>query len=255
MATPFRDSFENCPRCGTELVDARDARGCQACGGVWIEEAVLTEMIVEMMPPASRVLGRLVLAVVQRSGEALACPTCGEAMVPTTIHRVELDSCAKRHGVWFDADELRIALLRVADHTNPPLVIERREDPTLRPPTESPPPLAPPPSSRTDVEPGAPRLVFRVTPPGGAPYEIAVQRPVVKLGKLASSNVRLSDENVSRMHAVIDTDDDKVLLIDLGSVAGTLVNGERVDKRELVAGDRLQLAGTVVELLSITPGA
>lgn len=65
--------------------------------------------------------------------------------------------------------------------------------------------------------------------------------------------MRLADESVARTHAVIDLTDDKAVLINLGSAAGTLVHGERVNKRELVAGDQLRLASTVVELVSITP--
>jgi hypothetical protein len=61
----YRDSFEKCPRCATELVDARSARGCRVCGGLWVEEQVFTEMILAMLPP--RPLSRLVLAVIDRS--------------------------------------------------------------------------------------------------------------------------------------------------------------------------------------------
>jgi len=229
-----------------DLVDARDARGCPSCRGLWIEQAVLTDMILEMLPPLSRTLARLQLAVLQRAGEALPCPTCGDPMVPTSIHRVELDCCAKGHGVWFDVDELRIALLRVANASDAPVVAIAEPQPRSTP---SMPPNPPP-----EVDPAAPRLVFRVTAPGAQPYEVALQRPVIKIGRLASSHLRLADESASRMHAVIECTEDKVAIIDLGSTTGTKVNGERVNRRALVAGDRLQLAGTTIELRSIAPG-
>ncbi len=209
-------------------------------------------MIVEMLPPLSRTLGRLQLAVMQRSGEALACPTCSEPMTPTSIHRVELDSCGKGHGVWFDVDELRIALLRVADPNNPSIVEAIETPPRRRVPI----PRAPgqPPGPPPTAERSAPRLVFYVSPPEEAPYELAVQRHVLKLGKLETSHIRLVDEAVSRMHAVIEATDEGVSIIDLGSAKGTLVNGARVNRSELAAGDVLQLAGTTLELRSITPG-
>ncbi len=63
---------------------------------------------------------------------------------------------------------------------------------------------------------------------------------VIKVGKLASSHLRIEDESVSRMHAVIEINGyDDVQLIDLGSTRGTLVNGEKVTKARLHSGDEI----------------
>jgi len=62
---------------------------------------------------------------------------------------------------------------------------------------------------------------------------------VIKIGKLASSHLRLDDESVSRMHAVLEVNGpDELQLIDLGSTRGTLVNGERIAKASLKSGIR-----------------
>jgi pSer/pThr/pTyr-binding forkhead associated (FHA) protein len=54
---------------------------------------------------------------------------------------------------------------------------------------------------------------------------------VIKIGKLASSHLRLDDESVSRMHAVLEVNGpEDIQLIDLGSTRGTLLNGERIAK-------------------------
>ncbi|MFN3201891.1 MAG: AgmX/PglI C-terminal domain-containing protein [Bradymonadia bacterium] len=71
--------------------------------------------------------------------------------------------------------------------------------------------------------------------------EILTER-TIKIGKLSSSHVRLDDESVSRMHAVVEVSGpDNVVLLDLGSAQGTFVNGERITKRLLTTGDQLQV--------------
>lgn len=229
----YRDAFEKCPRCAVELVDARSARGCRACGGLWVEEAVLTEMILAMLPPQP--LSRLALAVLDRSGAPIGCPTCGEAMEATAIHEVILDRCA-RHGIWFDARELEDALREVALSGRAPLreVDIDRVAARLAPR----PAVAPPPSG--DVV-----LTFSVREPDRAPYEVSVQQRVIKLGRLRSSHVLLEDPRVSRIHAVIEVSSiDDVSVIDLGTTEGTLLNSSRVRKQRLASGDTLQLGGT-----------
>lgn len=71
--------------------------------------------------------------------------------------------------------------------------------------------------------------------------EEVLTEAVIKIGKLASSHLRLEDESVSRMHAVLEvTGPGQVQLIDLGSTRGTLLNGERVAKAMLNSGDVVQ---------------
>src|SRR5580765_6401594 len=70
--------------------------------------------------------------------------------------------------------------------------------------------------------------------------EEVLTQDVIKVGKLASSHLRIDDESVSRMHAVIEINGpDDVQLIDLGSTRGTLVNGEKVTKARLTSGDEV----------------
>jgi TonB family protein len=70
--------------------------------------------------------------------------------------------------------------------------------------------------------------------------EEVLNQDVIKVGKLASSHLRIDDETVSRMHAVIEvTGADDVHIIDLGSTRGTLVNGERINKARLQSGDEV----------------
>jgi TonB family protein len=70
--------------------------------------------------------------------------------------------------------------------------------------------------------------------------EEVLNQEVIKVGKLASSHLRIDDETVSRMHAVIEiAGPNEISLIDLGSTRGTTVNGERVTKARLQTGDEI----------------
>ncbi len=69
---------------------------------------------------------------------------------------------------------------------------------------------------------------------------------IIKVGKLPSSHLRIDDDNVSRMHAVIEvTGPDEIFIIDLGSASGTIVNGKKVNKCKLQSGDEIRSATRV----------
>jgi TonB family protein len=75
--------------------------------------------------------------------------------------------------------------------------------------------------------------------------------PIIKIGKVASSHLRLDDELASRMHAMIEvTAPDEIYIIDLGSASGTYVNGQKTNKARLQSGDQIQIGQTrmVVEV-------
>ncbi len=70
---------------------------------------------------------------------------------------------------------------------------------------------------------------------------------IIKVGKLSSSHLRIDDEHVSRMHAVVEvTGPDEIFIIDLGSATGTIVNGKKVNKCKLKNGDEIKLGNTRV---------
>ncbi|MFK7992148.1 MAG: AgmX/PglI C-terminal domain-containing protein [Sandaracinaceae bacterium] len=72
---------------------------------------------------------------------------------------------------------------------------------------------------------------------------------IIKVGKLPSSHLRIEDDNVSRMHAVIEvTSPSEIFIIDLGSAAGTIVNGKKVNKTQLQNGDEILLGDTKVSV-------
>jgi pSer/pThr/pTyr-binding forkhead associated (FHA) protein len=72
---------------------------------------------------------------------------------------------------------------------------------------------------------------------------------VIKLGKVPSAHLKLDDETVSRMHAIIEVNGPgDVSIIDLGSTKGTFVNGQKVNKAKLQSGDLIMVGETRIEL-------
>ena len=72
---------------------------------------------------------------------------------------------------------------------------------------------------------------------------------IIKIGKLASVNLRLDDPGINRIHAVIEvTDATEAQVIDMGSSKGTHVNGKRIHKTKVVSGDELLLGETKIRI-------
>jgi len=74
-----------------------------------------------------------------------------------------------------------------------------------------------------------------------------LERDRVIIGRLADSDVVLSDPGASRRHAEVRRENGQFVLQDLGSTNGTLVNDEAVDERTLEEGDRIGIGRTVLE--------
>lgn len=76
---------------------------------------------------------------------------------------------------------------------------------------------------------------------------------VIKIGRLPSSHLRIDDESIARMHAVVEVQGDRLRLVDLGSSVGTTVNGERVHKSAAVqVGDAISIGRYSVRLAAPT---
>ncbi|HET6923682.1 MAG TPA: FHA domain-containing protein, partial [Anaeromyxobacteraceae bacterium] len=69
-------------------------------------------------------------------------------------------------------------------------------------------------------------------------------RDIIKIGRLASAHLCLDDERVSRIHSVIEVAaDGTVSILDMGSAEGTFVNGKKVSRGPLRAGDEIGIGG------------
>ena len=71
------------------------------------------------------------------------------------------------------------------------------------------------------------------------PREFAVDRFPCELGRGLEVAIRLDDRWLSRRHCRLELVEGEVFVSDLSSRHGTLVNGNPVDRRKLLPGDRL----------------
>ena len=92
-------------------------------------------------------------------------------------------------------------------------------------------------------------LTFRIYKGDQLVREERLSLSVIKLGKVPSAHLKLDDETVSRMHAIIEVNGPgDVSIIDLGSTKGTFVNGQKVNKAKLQSGDTIVVGETRIEL-------
>ncbi|HEY6177683.1 MAG TPA: FHA domain-containing protein, partial [Kofleriaceae bacterium] len=92
-------------------------------------------------------------------------------------------------------------------------------------------------------------LTFRIFKGDQLVREERLSLSVIKLGKVPSAHLKLDDETVSRMHAIIEVNGPgDVSIIDLGSTKGTFVNGQKVNKAKLQSGDSIVVGETRIEL-------
>ena len=71
-------------------------------------------------------------------------------------------------------------------------------------------------------------------------------RTPCSIGREEGNAVRLNDDRVSRFHAKIVQDGQDMVLADLDSTNGTRVNGQPVQIRRLLPGDRIQLGRSLL---------
>ncbi|HEY8076543.1 MAG TPA: GGDEF domain-containing protein [Labilithrix sp.] len=73
-----------------------------------------------------------------------------------------------------------------------------------------------------------------------------IEGPETIIGRAMSAQVRLNDDGISRRHCRVLQIGGQVLIEDLGSANGTLVNGEMVQQHPLKEGDKVRLGSTTM---------
>jgi hypothetical protein len=93
-------------------------------------------------------------------------------------------------------------------------------------------------ASGAEVSAGQPHLIS-----GGVAYPLV--RAITRLGRGSECDIRVEDPGVSRNHCEIVIGE-PIVLRDLKSTNGTLVNGERITQLPLADGTEIQLGGTTL---------
>jgi pSer/pThr/pTyr-binding forkhead associated (FHA) protein len=94
---------------------------------------------------------------------------------------------------------------------------------------------------------------LRVLPDG--PVVPLTPGRVVPLGREASPIAHVCSDNVSRRHAEVRVEPDRLVVVDVGSVNGTFVNDRQIPTgvaHPVVAGDTLRLGSDPALRLSFT---
>jgi len=78
--------------------------------------------------------------------------------------------------------------------------------------------------------------------------EIGLKDVPVIFGRSLEADVRFDDTWTSRFHCRIDNIEGRLIVRDLGSSNGTLVNGDRVEESEIGHGDRVTIGISTFEL-------
>jgi hypothetical protein len=154
-------------------------------------------------------------------------------------------------------EELRTGVFEVAGHVSDTGAGQRAEPAAAAPPAPPGlPPLPPLPSVRvgaTDTGAQEPSIVGRRGQ--RVAHVLVVDGPGTKhvlepgsnvLGRGTEADVRLPDTGVSRKHADVQLSGGTVVVEDLGSTNGTLVNGRRVARQELADGDVIRIGHSVL---------
>jgi pSer/pThr/pTyr-binding forkhead associated (FHA) protein len=92
-------------------------------------------------------------------------------------------------------------------------------------------------------------LQLIVTRGQASPSALALDRPVITIGRDPASDIVIMDDLASRQHAQIRQEADGVVIYDLGSTNGTMVSGRPIaDRCPLRPGDVIGVGGVEMML-------
>jgi pSer/pThr/pTyr-binding forkhead associated (FHA) protein len=101
--------------------------------------------------------------------------------------------------------------------------------------------LGVPPPATTPVPEHLKRLQLVFLAPAGTPGPFAITKLPILLGRSEIADVSLPFSSISREHAKIVLENDQLVIEDLGSSNGVVVNGERVKKHPIKPGDAITM--------------
>jgi len=83
------------------------------------------------------------------------------------------------------------------------------------------------------------RLVMLTSPAAGA--EFAIQKDGMRVGRAEDLDIGINHKSISREHARMEKEGERIRIVDLGSANGVRVNGKDVRRADLQSGDIVEL--------------
>jgi pSer/pThr/pTyr-binding forkhead associated (FHA) protein/tetratricopeptide (TPR) repeat protein len=93
------------------------------------------------------------------------------------------------------------------------------------------------------------KLIFFDGPNIGEEYSL--DKNIITLGRGADNDIVIKDVSVSRRHAEISRDMGQIVIRDLGSGNGVILNDERITEHELSSGDVIKLGNTKIRFVAV----
>lgn len=98
----------------------------------------------------------------------------------------------------------------------------------------------------------APSVELEIREPGRRPRRIPVAGAPIRIGRGPECELVLRDSHVSRRHARLAVRDGLLVLTDLDSTNGTMVNGHRISEVVLGAGDRIEIGESTLVIQAVS---
>ena len=93
-------------------------------------------------------------------------------------------------------------------------------------------------------------IKLHIVPVQGEPYDHPLEEESLVLGRASSADLVLEDRFLSRNHSRIFRIGDQLMIEDLGSRNGTMLNGQPVrEPQPLAAGDVVKISGSVISVV------
>lgn len=88
--------------------------------------------------------------------------------------------------------------------------------------------------------------VLKVVSGQDAGLQVPFESGQVNIGRMAGSDVLLTDASASRLHAFVVSENGRHVLYDGKSTNGTFLNGQRIGQKTLRHGDLIKIGNTVI---------
>ncbi|HUE70312.1 MAG TPA: FHA domain-containing protein [Pirellulaceae bacterium] len=86
-----------------------------------------------------------------------------------------------------------------------------------------------------------------------SPREVTIDRFPIEIGRGVNAGVRIDDRWISRRHCELVYEAGSIVVRDLSSRHGTMVNGQPISESPLADGDTLQLGLTPFQVSVVAP--